>query len=57
MLPLADDIVDDFGTQDDGLVIGTVDLFRAAIAGPESAGVVRDALLQGRGRFRWPPIP
>ncbi|MDP2307566.1 MAG: hypothetical protein Q8P18_16205 [Pseudomonadota bacterium] len=52
----APDVLRDFG-HDDGLVIGTVDLFRAIVDDPARFGEIRTLLVEGRGEFRWPRQP
>ncbi|MDP2308603.1 MAG: hypothetical protein Q8P18_21460 [Pseudomonadota bacterium] len=50
----APDVAQEFGTDDAGLVIGTVDLFRAAVVDPARRDEIREALMRGRGRFECP---
>ena len=47
----APDVVRDFGAEDDGLVVWTLDLFRVAVGTEEDRRAARDRLVAGRGRF------
>jgi hypothetical protein len=48
------DIIDEFGREDGGLIIGTVDLFRALTDPGLSGTELRARLVATRGRFEWP---